>query len=207
MPVLDGFAVLLVDDHPLFREGLALALRQRAPLMDVMAAATLDEAQQLLRAWPQRFDLVLLDYRLPGDNGLVCAAKLQSAFPALACALMSGSQDAALPARAREAGLMGYLPKTLEVEALVHGLERLAQGERYFAPVVSDAGTLPDGVLTPRQREIVRMVGSGATNKEIAQVLQIAPHTVKNHLAQIFDKLGAANRAQAVSMINAGADV
>ena len=201
MSVLDGFAVLLVDDHPLFREGLTLALRQRVPRLEVVPVATFDQALQMLVAWPGRFDLVLLDFRLPGENGLACAAKLRKAFPAVACALMSGSEDAQLPLRARDAGLMGYVSKTLEVDALLQGLEHLARGERYFAPVADEA-SVQDSTLTPRQRQIVRMVAGGATNKEIAQILQIAPHTVKNHLAQIFERLGACNRTQAVSLLD-----
>ena len=201
MEELDGFSVLLVDDHPLFREGLTLALRQRAPALAVHAVASFAQAQRTLQREPERFDLVLLDYRLPGENGLLCAAQLRSLFPGVACALMSGTDDNELPQRAHAAGLAGYFPKSLEVGRLVDGLGCLARGETCFPAAGSAAG---DAAMTPfltaRQQEIVRLAARGASNKEIAQALGIAPHTVKNHLTQIFERLGAANRAQAVSM-------
>jgi two-component system, NarL family, nitrate/nitrite response regulator NarL len=200
MSELAGFSLLLVDDHPLFREGLTLALAQHEPQMRVQAVGSMAEALDLL-AQDALVDLVLLDYRLPGDDGLQCALKLRKLYPAVACAIMSGADDARLPTRVREAGLMGYFPKTLDVRMLLAGLNELAQGRSHFAPLTSvlssDAGSDP---LTARQREVLGMVARGATNKEIAQILQIAPHTVKNHLGQIFERLGAANRAQAVVM-------
>jgi two-component system, NarL family, nitrate/nitrite response regulator NarL len=199
MSELAGFSLLLVDDHPLFREGLGLALAQHEPLMRIQAVGSLSEALDVL-AGDAQIDLALLDYRLPGDDGLQCALKLRKLYPAVACAIMSGADDARLPARVREAGLMGFFPKTLDVGALLGGLQQLAQGHSYFASAhMPESSALMDP-LTPRQREVLGMVARGATNKEIAQVLQIAPHTVKNHLGQIFERLGAANRAQAVSM-------
>jgi two-component system, NarL family, nitrate/nitrite response regulator NarL len=199
MSELAGFSLLLVDDHPLFREGLGLALAQHEPLMRIQAVGSLAEALELL-ANDAQIDLALLDYRLPGEDGLQCALKLRKLYPAVACAIMSGADDARLPARVREAGLMGFFPKTLDVGALLGGLQQLAQGHSYFASShMPESSALMDP-LTPRQREVLGMVARGATNKEIAQVLQIAPHTVKNHLGQIFERLGAANRAQAVSM-------
>ncbi len=207
MEELDGFGVLLVDDHPLFRDGLLLALRQRLPRLAVAAAASLEQARQLLRQHPGATDLVLLDYRLPGENGLQGAARLRAEFPDVACALMSGADDPLLPARARAAGLAGYFPKSLEVEHLVQGLARLARGDTHFmAPGTTPEAATP-AVLTARQQDIVRLAARGASNKEIAQALGIAPHTVKNHFAQIFEKLGAANRAQAVLLAFTPGDV
>jgi two-component system nitrate/nitrite response regulator NarL len=199
MQEFEGYAVLLVDDHPLFREGLALALRQSAPALAVHAVASLAEALHILDRDPDRFDLAVLDYRLPGEDGLMGAGRLRARFPGMACALMSGADDSSLPDRARHAGLMAYFPKSLEVDGLIEGLRCLARGETYFsAPSVLSVRNSQS--LTVRQQEIVQLAARGASNKEIAQALGIAPHTVKNHLAQIFEKLGASNRAQAVSM-------
>ena len=201
MSDLAGFSVLLVDDHPLFREGLMLALAQRSPALHCHAVASLQEALQHVAASGNSVDLVLFDYRLPGEDGLACARKLRLRFPQIACALMSGSDDASLPTRVREAGLVGYFPKTLDVDALLEGLACLARGETFYTSGFAALSASSHEGLTPRQHEILRRVADGATNKEIAQLLQIAPHTVKNHLAQIFDRLGASNRAQAVSML------
>lgn len=207
MDELSGFSVLLVDDHSLFREGLTLALRLHAPQMRIESVGSFDDAVGRLGRSPADVDLVLLDYRLPGQDGLACAQVLRQKFPQVACALMSGSDVSSLPELARRAGLVGYFAKSLDVMALVQGLARLASGASVFeAPAFvaegAFASTFP-GELTERQREVLRMVAAGSTNKEIAQVLQIAPHTVKNHLAQIFARLGASNRAQAVAMLNA----
>ncbi len=204
MDELAGFGVLLVDDHPLFREGLALALRQRVPDLTVYAVASAQDALQLLSQRPGAVDLAMIDYRLRETTGLDFATHLRKLFPDVACALMSGSEDASLPERARAAGFMAYLPKSLEVDHLLEGLRCLAQGETFFRDSVrgplhpgAGPGTLD---LTPRQQEIVRLAANGSSNKEIALALGITPHTVKNHFAQIFEKLGAGNRAQAVSM-------
>lgn len=205
MHELDGFGVLLLDDHPLFREGLLLALRQSVPGLFVQAVASLDQARRALRAAPDRFDVVVLDYRLPGDNGLQCAARLRVDFPEVACALMSGTDDDALAERARLAGMAAYFPKSLEVAHLIEGLRRLACGEIYFPKGARPAIATGGPALTVRQQEIVRLAACGASNKEIAQALGITPHTVKNHMAHIFEKLGASNRAQAVSLVQDGA--
>lgn len=200
MQELEGFGVLLVDDHPLFREGLMLALRQGAPKLDVQAVASKDQALRALSNAPERFDMVILDYRLPGEDGLQCALGLRAAFPSVACALMSGTDDATLPERARAAGMAAYFPKSLEVAHLIEGLRCLARGETYFQQSLQLADRAGPCALTHRQQEIVQLAAQGASNKEIAQTLGITPHTVKNHLAQIFEKLGAVNRAQAVSL-------
>ena len=203
MDDLDGFSILLVDDHALFREGLALALAHQAPGLRLIAVASLDEARARLAQARACVDLVLIDYRLPGVDGLKGATTLRSAFPQTACALMSGADDPALPERARAAGLAGFFHKSLDVARLVAGLRHLAAGETCFpsgfAPLAPGDAVGTQG-LTDRQREVLDMVAAGATNKEIATRLGIAPHTVKNHLAQIFERLGAANRAQAAAM-------
>ena len=204
MSVLNGFSVLLVDDHPLFRDGLVLALQQREPLLRLHAVGTCGEAETHLQRPGSDIDLVLLDYRLAGEDGLRCALKLRQRFSAVAFALMSGADDSHLTQRVRDANLMGFFPKSLDVGELVRGLEKLAQGESYFSsgpvPLAASQNTAFDDPLTRRQREILDMVARGATNKEIAQLLQIAPHTVKNHLALVFERLGANNRAQAAAM-------
>lgn len=198
--MLSGFQVLLVDDHALFREGLGLALTRQAPGLQLQAVADVPHAIERLRADAHATDLVLLDYRLPGEDGLLGARRIRTLFPHVACALISGADDPQLLQRARAEGLMGYFPKTLDVAALVAGLEKLAQGEPSFVAHGAQRPHPGLAALTARQQEVLAMVAAGASNKEIAQVMQIAPHTVKNHLAQIFERLGAANRVQAAAI-------
>lgn len=208
MDALDGFSLLLVDDHPLFRDGLAAALRHQAPGLRVHAVGSPAEAIDLLAGLGEGdgegFDLVLLDYRLPGTDGLRCAAQVMERHPGLGVGLMSGADDPTLGRRAQDAGLVAYLPKTLEVPALLAQLRQLAEGEPAFAdaaraPDADQAPTGPYG-LTVRQVDVLRMLASGGSNKEIAREMGISPGTVKNHLNAIFTKMGAANRTQAVMM-------
>lgn len=205
---LHGFALLLVDDHPLFRDGLAAALRHRAPGLRIQAVATLNEALATLADDADGFDLVLVDYNLAGLDGLRCARALMQQMPGLGVGLMSGLDDPSLPRRARDAGLMAYFPKTLEIDALMALLERLATGE----PVFINSPTQPTSMLRPepnapqqlgltqRQIDVLQHLANGSSNKEIARAIGISPATVKNHLESIFTRLGANNRTQAVSL-------
>ena len=206
--MLDDFNLLLVDDHPLFRDGLVAALRHRAPGLHADAVGTFSEALSLLSTAGDGFDLVLLDYRLPGRDGLQCAQALMQSHPSMAVALMSGLDDPTLAARARAAGLCAYLPKTLELPVLLEHLQRLARGELVFdhaSRPMATAEALPGGLasLTARQREVLQALASGESNKELAHMLGIAPATVKKHLETIFIRMGAANRTQAVLMARA----
>lgn len=194
--------LLLVDDHALFREGLALALQQALPGVQVQACGSPAEAQALLAAQPGTTDLVLVDHRLAGGvSGLDWARALRRQQPALAVALMSGEDDASLPARARQAGLVAFLPKTLEVATLAGVLRALEAGDTWFpAPAASTTTPLPGG-LTARQHQIVQLAAQGANSKAIGQALGISPATVRNHFAQIFERLGARSRAHAVQLL------
>ena len=109
---LDDFGLLLVDDHPLFRDGLTMALQSRAPGLRVCAVSSADEADQLLSDDSQAFDLVLMDYRLQGADGLRCALSLRLRHCHVSFGLMSGIDDGTLSARVRDAGLVAYLPKS-----------------------------------------------------------------------------------------------
>lgn len=208
MCTLSGFSLLLLDDHPLFREGLLLAIARMAPECDVVAVSSRDEAEALLAAHPERFDLVLIDYKLPQGNGLVCAAEMRAKHPLQSFGLISGADDADLPERARAAGLVAFLPKSLEMDALHQALLKIARGDPLFVDQLIPATPgifTPRFGLTPRQLDVLEMLASGKSNKEIAQDMGIAPATVKNHLETIFEKMGASNRTQAVMVARAAA--
>lgn len=210
MEALDGFALLLVDDHPLFRDGLVAALRHRLPRLRVQAVACCTDAQRLLALEPQEFDLVLVDYRLPGADGLDCAQQLMNRYPGLGVGLMSGHDDPTLVQRARQAGLVAFLPKALELDALVSCLAALGRGEPVFRlspPLASVQGAGSETHdFTQRQSDILELLATGASNKEIARSMGISPATVKNHLEAIFGKLGASNRLQAVLLARSQLD-
>ncbi len=197
----DAFGLLLVDDHPLFRESFGVAVRQLAPQLDILTVGSVPEACDLLQREPQRFDLVLLDYKMPGTTGLAAALDMRQRFPGIGFGLISGEDVGVLSVQARDAGLNAFLSKSMEMGELMSALMRLGQGESCFhapdQPVFVRPRTQDFG-LTDRQREIVGLLATGASNKVIAQALGISPATVKNHLDAIFDKMGVSNRVQAV---------
>lgn len=206
MDTLKSFRLLLLDDHPLFREGLVMALNKLEPDCEVVAVATLPQARALLAEDPNRFDLVLIDYKLPGRDGLSCAIDLHTQYPMVSFGLISGEDDALLPQRARQAGLVAFLSKSLEMDALLDALRQLARGETVFSLNASLAARgLPaqDFGLTTRQQAVLQMLATGESNKAIAQAMGISPATVKNHLDAIFEKMGVTNRLQAVMLARA----
>lgn len=204
--VLDGFAVMLVDDHPLFRDGLADVLRLQVSGLQVRAVASLGDALRELARNSDEFDLVLLDYRLPGADGLRCAARLREQHPGLAVGLLSGVDDPTLAHRARAAGLVACLPKSLEISELLSCLRRIAGGATVFDDAAAGeqlADTQAAYGLSERQLDVLRQLATGRTNKQIARTLGITPSTVKGHVEAIFAKTGTTNRLQAVMLARA----
>ncbi|MEZ5707082.1 MAG: response regulator transcription factor [Burkholderiaceae bacterium] len=200
---LAGFGLLLLDDHALFRDGLVMALNQLAPACDVVAVATRQAALSALAAEPERFDLALVDYKLPDSNGLELATEIRAIHPCLSVGLLSGEDDADLPTQARAAGLVAFMSKSLDMNALLTALTQLARGETVFTPQMparAPAGAEPAFGLTPRQLDVLTLLATGQSNKAIAQAMGISPATVKNHLDGIFAKMGVANRLQAVML-------
>lgn len=200
--MLEDFALLLVDDHPLFRDGLTAALRHHAPELHAQSVATLAEALSVLAAAEGAIDLVLLDYQLAGTNGLRCANVVMQHHPDVAVGLISGQADTSLPAQARAVGLCAYLSKSLELATLLEHLRQLAQGIPVFCAADTPAPPRPAASadmlpLTTRQKQVLRLLAHGYSNKEIARSLQIAPATAKKHLEGIFSRLGVASRLQA----------
>lgn len=188
--------MLIVEDHPLYRDGLLALLQRHAPLLQCRVAADAAAALLELRAHLDT-DLVLCDLRLPGAmDGLALLARVGQEFPTAARVLVSGSDDPHLPELARRAGLMGYLPKSLEPAAWVQALERILTGEPWLPVATGAAQPAP----TERQLAILERLAAGWGNKEIARDLGITVRTVKYHLGEVYGRLGAANRAEAVAL-------
>ncbi|XOV90634.1 MAG: response regulator transcription factor [Pseudomonadota bacterium] len=197
MKALSDFSLLIVDDHPLFRDGLVLALQNAVPGLRAQAVGTIAEAWNRLTAAPLQYDLVLVDHNLTNESGLLAALSLRKAFPGVAVGLMSGVDGMGLSEKARAGGLVVFVPKSLELPALLDVLARIAEGDSWFPPALARQRVMD---LTARQLEILELAAGGASNKEISRHLGISPSTVKNHLAQIYERLGAGNRVQAVTL-------
>jgi two-component system nitrate/nitrite response regulator NarL len=207
--------ILVVDDHTLFRRGLTALLARDASLQVVGDAADAGEAQR--RAAALQPDLILLDNHLPGVNGVDALPALRQAVPAARIMMLTVSEDEADLAAALRGGACGYLLKTIEGDALVTAIHRAMRGASVVAeemtgklvaayrgaaaaPADSEAAPPPPSPieqLSPRERDILRGIARGASNKEIARDLGIAETTVKIHVQHVLRKLGFSSRVQA----------
>lgn len=185
--------ILVVDDHPLFRQGIVGALGRVEPGLRFTLAQSGSEA---LRLVTDDVDMVLSDYRLPDIDGLVCLAEVAKRHPSIARVLVSGVDDSGLVARAEALGLVGFLPKTMNPDDLVAAVQRILGGATYFPKGEAARAAF---ALTNRQRDVLRWTSLGLSNKEIARELGISERTVKEHMSLLFVRLGAANRAEAIA--------
>jgi len=185
--------LVIVDDHPVVREGLAAALSKRG---DFTIAAAFGSAEELLRARVDA-DVVLLDLELPGMSGIDAIPHIGVPVLVLTAYANDEQIDAVLRAGAR-----GYLLKGAALEEIERAIHAIANGQTWVDPRVASRLVALSAAprLSAREREVLRLVAAGRSNKEIAGQLHIAERTVKFHVTAIFNKLGAENRAQAVAI-------
>lgn len=200
-PLPPATHLLWVEDHPLFRQGLAELLRTRLPQVHCESVATAAQALARLGAPDARFDWLLTDLRLPDRDGWQLLSEVRRRWPALACAVISGEEGPAAVERARLWGCRGFVPKSMEPEALCEVLRRLLAGERHFDAAATGAPGLAPATLqlTARQRAVLQGLARGRTSRAIAGELGIAERTVKDHLAVLYGRLDAGTRAEAVA--------
>jgi DNA-binding NarL/FixJ family response regulator len=196
--------LLVVDDHPVVREGLVAVLEDEADFAVVGTAGTADEALAL--ATRELPDVILLDLELDGQDGVAALPRLL-AVPSQPRVLVFTAYDADERVfAALEAGAAGYLLKGARTAEIAEAIRAVAAGGSYLTPrvaakVVAQVGR-PRGAgsrLSVREREVLRLVAAGQSNKQIARTLSIAERTVKFHVTALFQKLGADNRAQVVA--------
>lgn len=208
--------VLVVDDHTLFRRGLT-SLLSRSAVVTVVGDAG-DAGEALRRAQELQPDLILLDNHLPGVNGVDALPALFEAAPQTRILMLTVSEDEDDLVAALRGGASGYLLKTIEGEALISAIQRAVSGESVIAPEMTSklvaayrgaaAGPIvqaqasapplsPLATLSPRERDILRAIAQGASNKEIGREFGIAETTVKIHVQHILRKLGVSSRVHA----------
>lgn len=194
--------VLIVDDHPLMCEALAIALRHAFRLSSVRQAATLAEARAAIREHGP--DAVLLDLTLPDVSGVDGVLTLRQLVPAAPVTVISAQLESCSIAAALGAGACGYLSKSLPRAQMIAALERMWAGETvvpecYDPEGGSEAEELARtfATLTPQQMNILRLICQGRPNKIISYELSIAEATVKTHIAAIMEKIRVRNRTQA----------
>lgn len=193
--------VLLVDDHPVVRSGLRAVLETGGALKVVGEAATGEEAITL--AGHLHPDVVLCDLRLgDGIDGIQTTSALRALTPAPVVLILTTFDRDAEIIGAIEAGAAGYLLKEVAPEEIIDGIQRAAAGETILAPDLA-ARVLkgmrnPIPKLTDREIEVLKMLATGVTNKEISRDLFVTEATVKSHLVHIFTKLGVDSRSRAI---------
>ena len=198
-------SALIVDDHPLFCDALSMTLKAVLQVSDLQTAASLAEAEEVLKT--AEFDVILLDLNLPdvsGLNGLTQLLRTARETPILVVSSMAEPRIIALALRA---GAAGFVPKHSQPQVFGEALEAIAQGRVYGAEQAGDLSDAQDeeadalqrlSALTLQQARILSLVCEGRLNKQIAYELSIAESTVKTHMTAILHKLGAQSRTQAV---------
>jgi DNA-binding NarL/FixJ family response regulator len=196
--------VLIVDDHPVVREGLVAALEDESDFRIAGAAASAEEALKLVAT--ARPDVILLDLELPGLSGLEAIPRLSAALPAAGIIIFTAYDTDERVLGAVRAGARGYVLKGASVDEIARAIRAVHGGGSYLAsPVAAKilrqmrSPRRASTMLSDRERTVLREVAAGRSTKQIAQVLGITERTVKFHVASIMNKLGADNRAQAVA--------
>jgi DNA-binding NarL/FixJ family response regulator len=194
--------VLIADDHPVVREGLRGMLSAEPGLTVIAEAGTGDEAVTMARQ--HRPDVVLMDLRMPGGDGVTATAGVLAAVPGTRVVVLTTYETDADIVRAVEAGATGYLLKDTPRADLIAAIRAAARGETVLGPTV--AGRLVSHLRRPaveplsgRETEVLALVASGQTNAEIGRALFIGEATVKTHLLRAFSKLGVSDRTAAVT--------
>ncbi len=197
-PALVG-RVLLVDDHPLFHEGLASALRHAGRGLSLVGVETVAQGLQRLDDG-EAFDLVLIDLMMPGIDGIKALSEFGAKAPWLPRVLLSGRLDASIIAQARRLGASAFIAKSWPVRRIVDVVHAVIEGAVDFSVLDQLQAQVPaaSASLTERQRTILQLLSQGLSNKDMARVLDIADRTVRAHLTDLFQTLGASTRVQAL---------
>ncbi len=191
---------LIADDHEVVREGLRLSL-SRSPHIRVIGEASDGESAVAL-AERRRPDVVIMDIRMPGMDGLEATKLLRERLPDSSVLLFTAFGERSLLSRGLDSGAKGYLLKEAPNDTLVRAIEKVAHGEGYIDPGLMPTFLNRDSqeLLTPREREILQLLADGMSNADVAAKLFISQETVKSHVRHILAKLEADTRTHAVAI-------
>jgi DNA-binding NarL/FixJ family response regulator len=200
VPEESRIRVLSVDDHPLMRDGIAASINAQADMIMVAEAASGRDALALFR--DHRPDVTLMDLRLPDMSGIEATIAIRAEFHDARIIVLTTFEGDAEIQRALQAGAMGYMLKSMPPREMVAGIRQVHAGRKCLPPQVlsSLAQHLGEEPLTPREIDVLRSLAGGGGNREIAQALFISEETVKVHVRHILEKLGAADRTEAVTI-------
>jgi DNA-binding NarL/FixJ family response regulator len=204
------YHIIIVDDHPLFRDAMKASLSSLSDELNIAEAGSLDEVTTHL-SQNTNCDLVLLDLKMPGVQGLAGLAYLRAQYPGVPVAVVSGQEEAATIRRSLALGASGFIPKSTPAETMRTAVKAILDGE-VWAPNVGLEATPQDleldnlskrlATLTPQQVRVLMMLRTGLLNKQIAFELDVSEATVKAHVSAILLKLDVDSRTQAVIAAN-----
>lgn len=202
--------ILLVDDHGLFRAGLSMLLLTLQPDLQVLESATPGEALALAAEHPD-LRLCLLDLGLRNEDGMSMVSAIKAVQPGADVVVVSGDESAATIFKALEEGAMGYIPKTVTPEVMIHALKLVLAGGVYLPASLVESRRLPASLqsgqmgedklqaeLTSRQYQVLQCLLRGWPNKLISRHLALSENTIKTHLSAIYRTLEVTTRSQAV---------
>lgn len=198
--------VLIVDDHPLVRDGLRTVIAVAFDQTELFEAASIAEAAAII-AREGDFDLVMLDLGMPDAQGFSGLAALRDQYPALPIVIVSGAVEPGLVQGAIANGAAGFIPKSLKRSAIVAAVQSVLDGNLYVPPEFAGADDAEAEAirtriesLTPQQKVVLGLVVAGKLNKQIAWELDVSMTTVKAHVSAILAKMNCYSRTQAVIM-------
>jgi two-component system, NarL family, response regulator len=196
--IQEKIKVMVVDDHPLMRVGVAAIINARPNMTVVAQTGTGEEAVALFRQ--HKPDLTLMDLRLAKMSGVEAILAIRARYPEARFIVLTTYEGDEDIHRAFEAGAQGYVIKGMPYQTLIDALERVHSGGRFLPPPVARAleSRMPDSELSPREQEVLQLLVNGRSNKEIATQLGITNATVKCHVSTILMRLDVSDRTQAV---------
>ena len=192
--------ILTVDDHPLLREGIAFLVKSQQDMELVAEASDGEEAIEQFRR--HRPDVTLMDLRMPNLDGTEAISRIRNEFPDAKIIVLSTYAGDVQVLKAIKAGARGYIVKGHVHRELLDAIRSVHAGHKRIPPEIAAelADHAADDQLSSREIDVLRLIGEGNANKQIADKLSIAETTVKNHISNILSKLGANDRAHAVTI-------
>jgi len=207
--------ILIADDHQLVVDALAQLVRENESDAEVLQATSLADAMDAIDQ-DGAVEIVLLEYDLPGMDGIAGLDKVRGRFPEIPCAIFSGVQDAQIASSALARGAAGFLPKSLSAPAFFHAIKLMQVGEKFIPAQLFESMSLrtvaglkassdsqqfvAEKGLSRREAEVLTALVKGISNRQIGSELGVEEVTVKLHLRRIYRKLGVSNRTQAVKL-------
>jgi len=198
--VSEPITCLIVDDHEVVREGLRLSLSRSENIRVVGEAADGEAAVTLARR--RKPNVVILDVRMPGMDGLAAAKEITSEIPETAVLMFTAFAERSLLTRGLESGAKGYILKEAPHQTIVRAIQKVADGDGYVDSALMPAFLTKEreNMLTAREREILQLLADGMSNADVAAKLFISQETVKSHVRHILSKLEADTRTHAVAI-------